>query len=90
MKCTWKRIPLQGGRRPSTRSLPLQVDPSFAGSLLTEAGRTRVYSTCGCLMQNISTNQVWVVRITKSLGGQERFADRLEERLQQVLAEDRS
>lgn len=45
---------IEGGRRPSTRSLPLQVDPSFAGSLLTE----------------------------------ERFADRLEERLQQVLAED--
>eukprot|EP00435_Cladocopium_sp_Y103_P034030 s2111_g8.t1 len=27
---------IEGGRRPSTRSLPLQVDPSFAGSLLTE------------------------------------------------------
>jgi len=45
---------IEGGRRPSTRSLPLQVDPGVAGSLLTE----------------------------------ERFADRLEERLQQVLAED--
>ena len=28
---------LEGGRRPSTRSLPLQVDASFAGSIVTEA-----------------------------------------------------
>ncbi|CAK9034235.1 unnamed protein product [Durusdinium trenchii] len=27
---------LEGGRRPSTRSLPLQVDPSFAGNIITE------------------------------------------------------
>ena len=33
---------LEGGRRPSTRSLPLQVDPSFAGGVVTEAENTTV------------------------------------------------
>ncbi|CAJ1378328.1 unnamed protein product [Effrenium voratum] len=45
---------LEGGRRPSTRSLPLPVDPSMAGNNITE----------------------------------ERLVERMEERLQQVLAED--
>lgn len=37
IKLCWFCCFATGGRRPSTRSLPLQVDPGFAGSLLTEA-----------------------------------------------------